>query len=268
MSDNVLEGLALAVGPLGENDRLLTLLSEDEGLTRLAVPGARRPRSSLAAAVPLAHLRLQVVGRRGLRRVRQLTVLRNYSALAQRLETLAGAQGLAELCLRLVPEQQPSAGILADLLLQLGRLEAVVRERGERREALAVTVQGCVHLLALGGYALPLQHCCRSGAPLEPPLGDRSWQCSLLPGEGLAIGAVPGARVVLWSSELALLQRLPRPALPLRPNGDLIGPEGVWLHLLALIEAWSGEHLGRSPRAFRLLRSGPETMPPSPPSPR
>lgn len=265
MSDRSLEGLALACGALGENDRLLTLLSHEEGLTRLAVPGARRPRSSLAAAVPLAHLRLQVVGRRGLRRVRQLQVLHNYSALAQRLETLAAAQALAELCLKLVPEQEPAPGILADLLLQLGRLEDLVRQCGERREALAIAVQACVHLLALGGYALPLQSCCRTGAPLEPPLGDRSWHCSLLPGEGLALGALPGARVVLWSSELALLQRLPRPGLPLRPDGELMGPEPVWLHLLELIEAWCGEHLGRSPRAFRLLRSGVESMPLSSP---
>ena len=97
MSASILEGLALSCRPLGEYDRLLTLLSEEEGLTRVAVPGARRPRSSLAAAVPLAQLRLQLGGGKGLRRVRQLQVLRNYTALAQRLETLAAAQGLAEL---------------------------------------------------------------------------------------------------------------------------------------------------------------------------
>ncbi|MFM7086820.1 MAG: DNA repair protein RecO [Cyanobium sp.] len=268
MSDSTLEGLVLSVRPLGENDRLLTLLSEVEGITRLAVPGARRPRSSLAAAVPLAHLRLQVGGRGGLRRVRQLQLLRNYSALAQRLETLAGAQALAELCLVMVPEQGPTAGILADLLLMLGRLEGVVRECSDRREALAISVQGSVHLLALAGYALPLQICCRTGMPLQPPLGDWQWAASFLPAEGIAIGICSGARMVLNASELALLQRLPRPMLPLRPNGELLGPEAVWLRLLALIELWCREHLGRSPRAFRLLRSGFETMPPYLASPR
>ena len=261
MPEQRLEGLALSCRPLGEHDRLLTLLSETEGLTRLAVPGARRPKSSLAAAVPLAHLRLQVGGRRGLRRVRQLQVLRNYSGLAQRLETLAAAQALAELCLRLVPAELACPGILPDLLAQLGRLEAVVVERSHRREALAIGVQGSVHLLALGGYALPLRHCSRSGALLEPPLGDWSWRCSLLPGEGLAIGAVAGARVVLNASELALLQRLPRAALPRRRDGELLGPEPVWLHLLDLVESWCGEHLGQRPRAFRLLRTACDAMP-------
>jgi DNA repair protein RecO (recombination protein O) len=267
VAERSLEGLALTCRPLGEHDRLLTLLSEAEGLTRLAVPGARRPKSSLAAAVPMAHLQLQVGGRGGLGRVRQLRVLRNYTGLAQRLETLAAAQALAELCLKIVPGGAPAPGMLADLLLQLGRLEGVVAERAERVEALAVAVQGSVHLLALGGFAVPLQHCARSGAPLEPPVGDWGWRCSLLPSEGLAIGAVPGARVMLNASELALLQRLTRPGPPRCRDGQLMGPEAVWLHLLDLVEAWCGEHLGQRPRAFRLLRTACEPMPQKPSEP-
>jgi DNA repair protein RecO (recombination protein O) len=258
--EQMLEGLALNCRALGENDRLITLLSESEGLTRLAVPGARRPKSSLAAAVPLAHLRLQAGGRGGLRRVRQLQVLRSHGALGQRLETLAAAQALAELCLRLVPSDAPAPGMLPNLLLHLGRLEQVVTERSERLEALAVAVQGSVHLLALGGFALPLQQCARSGAPLDAPIGDWDWRCSLLPSEGLVIGARSGARLLFNASELALLQRLPRPAPPRRRDGALMGPESVWLHLLDLVETWCAEHLGRGPRAFRLLRTGFEPM--------
>ena len=37
----------------------------------------------------------------------------------------------------------------------------------------------------------------------------------------------------------------------------------MWLRLLTLVEAWSREHLGRSPRAFRLLRSALEPMTPT-----
>jgi len=145
------EGLALSSKPLGENDRLLTLLTDQEGLLRLAVPGARRPKSSLAGAVPLAHLRMQVGGGSGLQRVRQLKNLHNYSQLGQRLETLSAAQALAELCLALVPTGTPVPGILGDVLMQLGRLEELVREHGPNLEALAIAVQGSIHLLALGG---------------------------------------------------------------------------------------------------------------------
>lgn len=249
-----LEGLSLKCGPLGETDRLLTLLSASDGLSRLAVPGARKPKSPLAAAVPLALLRLQVGGGSGLRRVRQLTVVRNFAALAGRLETLAAAQGLAELTIQLVPTGEGVPGLLEDLLMQLGRLELVVQDHQDSLEALAIAVQGCVHLLALGGYGLPLAHCARSGEPLEPPVGTWDWRCSLIPSEGFVVGAIPGAQLVLNASELALLQRLPRPALPRRRDGGLMGPEPVWLRLLALMELWSREHLGRNLRSWSLLR--------------
>jgi DNA repair protein RecO (recombination protein O) len=260
--DRLVEGVALRCTALGESDRLLTLLSEDDGLLRLAVPGARKPRSRLSAALPLAHLRLQVGGR-NLPRVRQLTLLRSFSGLGERLDTLAAAQVLLELCLALVPNGAPSPGWPAMVLAHLGRLEAVVREASERVEALAIAAQGSAHLLALGGYALPLRHCARTGVALHPPLGDPTWRCSLLPGEGLAVGALPGAAVVLKASELALLQRLPRPGLPRARDGNLLGPEVVWLHLLDLLELWCDEHLGRRPRAFRLLRTSAEAMPQS-----
>jgi DNA repair protein RecO (recombination protein O) len=258
--ERLVEGVALRCSALGESDRLLTLLSEEEGLIRVAVPGARKPRSRLAAALPMAHLRLQVGGR-GLPRVRQFTLLRSFGGLGQRLETLAAAQSLAELCLRLVPNGVPSPGWPAVVLAHLGRLEEVVEEASERVEALAIAVQGGAHLLALGGYALPLGQCARTGVPLDPPLGDGRWRCSLLPGEGLAVGAMPGAAVVLNASELALLQRLHRPALPRARSGVLLGPEQVWLHLLAVLESWCDQHLGRRPRAFRLLRASAEAMP-------
>jgi DNA repair protein RecO (recombination protein O) len=249
-----LEGLVLRSTPLGESDRLITVLSAGQGLIRLAAPGARKPKSSMAAAVPLALLNLQVGGRGDLKRVRQLSVQRNFAALAERLETLAAAQGLAEQTLLLVPSGDVVEGVLEDLLVQLARLELVVKERQQSVEALAIAVQGVVHLLALGGYALPLACCARSGAVLDPPLGNWDWRCSLLPGEGFVIGGVAGAQLVLNASELALLQRLLRPALPRRRDGELMGPLPVWLRLLQLVELWSREHLGRNPRSWRLLR--------------
>lgn len=254
MKDCALEGLALRSCPLGEHDRLLTVLSEDHGIVRVAVPGARRPKSSLAAAVPLTHLQLQVGQGRGLRRVRQLRVLRNYCGLGQHLESLASAQALAELCLAMVPNEATTPGVLADVLMHLGRLEQVIHERNCQVEALAIAVQGAVHLLALGGYGLPLGNCARSGVLLQPPIGQWDWRCSLICGEGFVVGAVPGARLLLNPSELALLQRLVRPALPRCRDGTLMGPAHVWLHLLNLVGCWCDEHLGRRPRSFSLLR--------------
>jgi len=254
MADRRLTGLALKVGPLGEHDRLLTLLSAEAGVIRLAVPGARRPRSSLAAAVPLTQLELQVVGRRGLPRVRQLRVDHNFGAVGQRLDTLSAAQALAELCMALVEGEDPLEGMLEAVVIHLERLETISRTADGAAVALASGVQACVHLLALGGYGLPLQTCCHSGAPLVPPIGEWEWRCSLIADEGLAIGSQPGAAVQLNPSELALLQRLPRAELPRRRDGELMGPIAVWLRLLAVVECWMRCHLPRPVRSLGMLR--------------
>jgi len=253
--EQTIEGLVLSSKPLGEQDRLLVLLTASAGLLRLAAPGARKPNSKLAAAVPLAQLQLQIGGSRGLRRVRQLQVIHHFGNLGERLETLAAAQALCELVLVLVADDDPAAGHLGHLLLQLARLEQLVREQGADLEALAILVQGGLQQLALEGFAVPLQSCARSEAPLEPPIGQWQWRCSLLPAEGLVIGAVPGAPVQLNPSELALLQRLTRAQLPRRSSGELLGPEAVWLKLLTLMECWCREHLNRRIQSLRLLRS-------------
>ncbi len=250
MAERRLHGLVLKVGPLGEQDRLLSLLSDAEGVTRLAVPGARRPKSSLAAAAPLTLLELQVGGRSGLARVRQLRVQRSFSRLGRHLETLAAAQALCDLCLQLAADD-PIEGLLATVLLHLERLEQL---GDDRTLVLASTVQATVHLLTLGGYGLPWQTCCLSGVPLEPPLGQWDWRCSLLPEDGFAIDNQPGAAITLNPSELALLQRLTRADLPRKQTGELMGPEPVWLRLLAVVEIWIRTHLSRRSRALAMLR--------------
>ena len=64
---------------------------------------------------------------------------------------------------------------------------------------------------------------------------------------------------------LRLSSRLLRPALPRRRDGELMGPQQVWLRLLQLVDLWSREHLGRSAKAWPLLRQcfGPAGAPSS-----
>jgi DNA repair protein RecO (recombination protein O) len=57
-----IEGLCIKASPLGESGRLITVLTDERGIIRLAAPGARRPKSSLAAATPLTYLSFQIFG--------------------------------------------------------------------------------------------------------------------------------------------------------------------------------------------------------------
>ncbi len=250
-----IKGICLKVSPLGENDRLITLLSDQAGITRFAVPGGRKPRSSLAAAVPLTLMELLTVGRHGLSRVRQIKVIHSYSSIGQQLEALAGAQALSEMCMMLIGSDDPIPGMMDTVLIHLERLEAVGKQSNllASSASLAICVQALIHLLALGGYALPLQNCCKSGLPLSPPIGQWDWRCSLLPEEGFAIGRFPGTKFQLNPSELALLQRLLKPNLPIGKDGNLMGPITVWLKLLQIVECWIGSHLHKKINALRML---------------
>ena len=254
--ERTLEGLCLRVSPLGENDRLLVLLTDEQGLLKVAASGARRPRSSLAAAGGLTLVRGQVARGRSLGRLRQASVLHSYGRLGQRLELLAPAQWLLELAQLLIPEGEPLPGALPLILHRLAQLEALLEEQQlelQRLEALAIAVQSSVQLLELAGVGLPLTVDLMDGSALQPPIGNWNWRCSLLPAEGFCSGRQPGAVLLLNASELALLQRLIRPQLPRRASGELMGPERVWRHLLELLSFWCREHLGRCPRAMALL---------------
>ncbi|WP_269622433.1 DNA repair protein RecO [Prochlorococcus marinus] len=250
-NEKKIQGLALKVGPLGENDRLLTLLSYQEGILRIAVPGARRPKSKLAATSALTYLEIQIVGKSKLRKARQIKILKSFSKLGEKLDTLAAAQVLTELSILLVGTNDAQPEILEAILIHLERLE---KDHISQLEILANCVQSCVHLLALGGYGLPIQSCCKNNIDLIPPLGNWNWSCSLIPHEGFAIGEHPNAKVLLNPSELGLLQCLLRPNLPIKKNGEILGPKKVWLKLLFVIEIWVESHLNKGLNSLRMLK--------------
>ena len=116
-SNQRLKGLSLKVGPLGENDRLLTILSEENGISRLAIPGARKPKSRLGATSPFNFLDLHIVGKKNLRRVTQIKIIKSYGNLGKSIETLSAAQAISELILIMVGNEDPQKDLLKLCLL-------------------------------------------------------------------------------------------------------------------------------------------------------
>ena len=249
-----MKGLSLKVGPLGENDRLLTILSEESGISRLAIPGARKPKSRLGATSPFNLLDLNIVGKKDLKKVTQIKIIKSYGNLGKNIETLSAAQAISELILIMVGNEDPQKDLLKLVLMHLNRLNELHKTEFNSLEALAISVQSCIHLLALGGYCLPLQNCCHSGSKLIPPIGEWSWKCSFIPEEGFAIGTIPNASAELNPSELALLQRLLLEKVPFHSNGKLLGPKQVWLKLLKIVETWIETHLQRRITSLQMMR--------------
>ena len=249
-----LEGLCIKASPLGENDRLITILTDEQGLVRLAVPGARRPKSSLAAATPLNYLSLQIFGKRNLKSVRQIKILKSYSGLGKNIECLTAAQAITELTFLLVGNNDQQQNYLSCVLAHLDRIYLYEVPTEEDIKMLAMSIQSLIHLLAIGGINLPIHHCCKTGELLIPPLGDWEWCCYYLPNEGFSSIEDPLSSLKINASEVALLQRLLFPELPIKTNGELLGPKKVWLKILFIIETWISTQLEKDLSSLKMFR--------------
>jgi len=250
----ILEGLCIKASPLGENDRLITILTEEEGILRLAVPGARRPKSSLAAATPLTYLSLQIFGKRNLKSVRQIKILKSYSGLGKNIECLAAAQAITELTFLLVGNNDQQQNYLSCVLAHLDRIYLHEVSKEEDIKILSMSIQSLIHLLAIGGINLPIHHCCKTGDPIIPPLGNWKWSCYFLPNEGFSSIEDPQSNLRINASEVALIQRLLFPELPIKSNGELLGPKKVWLRILFIIETWITFQLEKDISSLKMLR--------------
>jgi len=249
-----LKGLCIKASPLGENDRLITILTDEQGIIRLAAPGARRPKSSLAAASPLTYLSLQIFGKRGLKSVRQIKIIKSYSGLGKNIESLAAAQAITELTYLLVGNNDKQQDYLSCVLAHLDRIDLHKISKEENIKMLSICIQSLIHLLAIGGINLPVQHCCKTGKPIVPPLGNWEWECYYLPNEGFSTTDNCQYTLKINASEIALLQRLLFPELPVKSNGELLGPKKVWLKILLIIETWISTQLGKELYSLKMLK--------------
>ena len=253
--ENKLKGLCIKATPLGENDRIITILSDEKGIIRLAAPGARRPKSSLAAASPLTYLSLQIFGKRSLKSVRQIKIIKSYNGLGKNIECLAAAQAITELTFLLVGNNDKQQNYLSSVLIHLDRIYAYKVEKVDDIKMLSICIQSLIHLLAIGGISLPVHFCCTTGDPIIPPLGNWDWECYYLPNEGFSTKKDTQSILKINASEIALLQRLLFPELPIKSNGELLGPKKVWLRILLIVETWISAQLERELSSLKILRN-------------
>ena len=252
--ENRLRGLCIKSSPLGENDRLITILSEEKGITRLAAPGARRPKSSLLGATPITLLDLQIFGNKGLKTVRQIKIIKTYNGLGKSIECLSAAQAITELTFLLVGNDDAQNNYLSTVLIHLDRIYEHQTINSADTKILSICIQSIVHLLAIGGLSLPVHFCCKTGQPINPPLGNWDWVCNFIPNEGFTPTDDPQSILQINASEIALMQRLLFPELPIKSNGELLGPKKVWLRLLTIIEIWIKSQLGKELSSLKIIR--------------
>ena len=165
-------GINLKSAPLGESDRLLTILTEEFGLIRVVAPGARKHKSSLGGRSGLFVVNHLLIAKgKSLDKITQAESLESYPGLSRDLSKLTVSQYLAELVLCQALSDQPQSELFCLLREHLSRIEQL-----PTAWTLPCLTQAVFHLLALAGIAPEVQHCCLTRQPVIPNLQDPTWR--------------------------------------------------------------------------------------------
>ena len=168
-------GINLKSMPLGESDRLLTILTQEYGLIRLVAPGARKQNSKLGGRSGLFVVNELLIAKgRSLDKITQAETLESYSGLSQDLGRLAASQYLAEMVLAQALSEQPQEELFCLLNEHLVRLEQLPSTPATL--VLAHLTHAVFHLLALAGITPQVQVCCLTERPLTPDFNDPDWR--------------------------------------------------------------------------------------------
>ena len=172
-----------------EADRILTLLSAEEGKLTAKARGALRKSSRTGAATQqLTYAEMTLFANKGKWTVNEASVLEPFDGLRTDLEALALGSYFAECLEALAVEDEPDAELMQ---LGLNALYALSRGLYEPRLIKAAFE---LRLMCLSGYAPDLTACAECGRePAEPvfrPADGRVW-CRSCPhgGGALALGA-------------------------------------------------------------------------------
>ena len=188
-------GINLKSMPMGEFDRLLTILTREFGLVRAIAMGSRKHNSRLGGRSELFVVNeLMIAKGRSLDKITQAETLESHPRLGQDLRKLIAGQYLAELCLHQALSDQPQDDLFCLLNEHLARLE-----RSPASQVMAHLTHAIFQLLVLAGVAPQVHLCCVTRQLLPPDLTDHNWRI------GFSIPA--GGTVTLATLEQLLAQK-------------------------------------------------------------
>jgi DNA repair protein RecO (recombination protein O) len=208
-------GINLKGMPLGESDRLLSILTREFGLIRAVAPGSRKHKSKLGGRSGLFVVNeLLITKGRSLDKITQAETLESYPGLSLDLGKLTASQYLAELVLYQALSNQPQEELFCLLNEHLSRLEDVPRtDQNLSLVVLAHLAHATFHLLALAGIAPQVQACCLTQRPLTPDFSDPDWR--------VGFSTAVGGTISLGALERLEVEGLPQPKWfdsPSRPS--------------------------------------------------
>lgn len=259
-------GINLKGMPLGETDRLLTLLTPEHGIVRAVAPGARKQNSRLRGRSELFVINdLLIVKGRSLDRITQAETKESYPGLSRDLGKLAASQYLAELVLGVGLSEQPQAELYELLNEHLKRLEQLPKDT----IVIGHLCHAVFHILALVGLGVQAHGCVVTQQVVQPDWHDPQWRVGFsLDGGGIIQISTSspvssynlGLKVNMYLSavELTLLQQLNARTLPpltTLPELSQAQVNRAWEKIERVLREMISYHLGRSIRAASLVET-------------
>jgi DNA repair protein RecO (recombination protein O) len=150
-------GVVLRTHKLGEADRIVILLTRDNGKVRAVAKGVRKTKSRFGGRLePLAHVDLLLYQGRELDIVTQVDTLDHYGRIREDFDRLARAVSMLEAADQVALEREPNTELYRMLTGALREIAA--------RDAALVTPAFFLKLLALEGYRPEIDACVACGA--------------------------------------------------------------------------------------------------------
>lgn len=158
-----IEGIALRRRPVGEADRLVTLLSRDRGKLTVVAKGARKVRSRLGGRLePPSRFRALVAEGRTLDIISQVELIEPYRALRGGLMPMGLTNIVLEMTDRSLPERHPHPDVYALLDETLALLSAGIGD--------LAAVWFTARLLVMTGHRPSVDHCLVCGRRIRGPV--------------------------------------------------------------------------------------------------
>lgn len=255
-------GIVVKGNAFGEADRLVTILSPDQGLVRAVVPGARQHRSQLRGRTELLVVSDFLLTRgRSLDRVSQAEMMISHSGLSRDFAKLAAGQYLAEVTSYLGVSDAPQVELYNLLLEHLHRLEVLdINPEVRISQTIAHLTQALFHLLAIAGIAPQIQRCCVTQTEIMPNFVDPRWRIGL----NYELGGIvnlnqqnirPDQR--LTALELDLLQHLANRELPdfqqWSDKQSIFSLETAWLRVEGILRKYIEHQIGKALKTAALI---------------
>jgi DNA repair protein RecO (recombination protein O) len=272
-------GINLKAIPMGESDRLVTILTKEYGLLRAIAPGARKHKSRLGGRSGLFVVNeLLLTKGKSLDKMVQAETQRSFPGLSTELARLTASQYLAELVLCEAMGEHPQEALFGLLITHLERLEIAAPDA-----VLVCLAQATFHLLTLAGIAPEVYHCCITREPLSPNWDDPDWcvgfsltlggTVSLAEFGRLSQPAVAPSRfrvaesqqkvslqTLISASELSLMQQLRESELVFIKDNSLPSllmrgesSHQLWLRIERLLRQYAQYHFDRPIRSAALI---------------